>query len=195
MSFVNYIIKKCRKQKFLHTQKKQGSIIHSSIELRQERFVNIFSPVYLGEGCKLLCWDEYTSGKNKQRLIPKLEIGENCHATRNFVCQCANRITIGKNVLIGSNVFIIDFNHGKFPLTENYLDNDLEVGEVNIQNGVWIGNSVIILPGVLIGEKAIIAAGSIVTRDIPPYCIAAGNPAKVIKQYNFDINAWEKIKR
>ena len=62
--------------------------------------------------------------------------------------------------------------------------------KVLLENGVWIGNSTIILPGVTIGEKSIIGAGSVVTKSIPPYCIAAGNPAKVIKKYDFNTKMW-----
>lgn len=191
MFLINLLKKKYRKNKFLNVQKRNRGIIHPSLELRKEDYIHIVGPIFLGEGCKLLCWDEYTSGKNKQKLVPNLSIEENFHATRNFVCQCAGEITIGKNVLVGSDVFIIDFNHGKSPLSESYLDNDLEVKYANIQDGVWIGNSVIILPGVTIGKKAIIAAGSVVTHNIPSYCIAAGNPAKIIKKYNFSTNTWE----
>ena len=192
MKFLNWIVKKFNKNKFLALQKKKGCFIHSSLEIRKESYINISGPIVLGSGCKLLCWDEYISGKNDQKLFPRLDIGKNLHATRNFVCQCAGRITIGQDVLIGSDVFIIDFNHGRSPLSDSYLDNNLEVGVVNIQDGVWIGNSAIILPDVTIGKKSIIAAGSVVTHDIPPYCIAAGNPAKVIKRYNFDTNTWER---
>lgn len=181
-----------KKRIYLRKLKREKSIIHKSIEIRKEQYIEISSPIYLGEGCKLLCWDEYSSGKNIQKLKPSLKIGENFHATRDFVCQCAGKISIGNNVLVASNVFIIDFNHGKNPVEKNYLDNDLEVSEVYIEDGVWIGNSAIILPGVRIGEKSIIAAGAVVSHEVPPYSIVAGNPARVIKKYCFEQMAWIK---
>lgn len=140
----------------------------------------------LGEGCKLLCTTKF----NGKTYTPKLEIGKNFHATRNLTIQCANNVVIENDVLIASDVFIIDFNHGMNPQNGNYLQNDLEVDKVLLENGVWIGNSTIILPGVTIGEKSIIGAGSVVTKSIPPYCIAAGNPAKVIKKYDFNTKMW-----
>jgi len=180
---------------FLLKAKHNKSKIHPSIELRRKKHINISHPIFLGAGCKLLCWDEYLSGDQKQSLQPELIIGNNFHATRNLTVQCANKISIGNDVLVASNVFIIDYNHGLSPESKSYLDNPLETKSVIIEDGVWIGNNVIILPGTIIGEKAIIAAGSVVTKSIPPYAIAAGNPAKVIKKYNKNNQTWEKERK
>ncbi|MFR5466356.1 MAG: hypothetical protein ACLTHR_12100 [Agathobacter rectalis] len=64
---------------------------------------------------------------------------------------------------------------------------------VFIDDGVWIGNDVIILPNVHIGKKSIIGAGSVVTKNIPEFCIAVGNPAKVIKKFDIKENRWKKV--
>ena len=74
------------------------------------------------------------------------------------------------------------------------LDNPLNisVGGVTIENGVWIGNNVIILPNVTIGEKSIVGAGSVVTKSIPAYSVAVGNPAHVIKHFDFEANIWKE---
>lgn len=65
--------------------------------------------------------------------------------------------------------------------------------EVRIKSGCWIGEKCILLQGVTIGKKSIIGAGSVVTKDIPDYSIAVGNPARVIKRYNFESHNWERI--
>lgn len=143
----------------------------------------------IGDNSKLLCTVEYNGVVFDKQ--PQIQIGRNFHSTRGLTIQCARKVIIGNNVLCASDVFIIDYNHGLNPLTDNYLENDLEISEgVIIKDGVWIGNNAIILGNVIIGEKAIIAAGSVVTRNVPPYTIVAGNPANIIKVYNYDLGKW-----
>ena len=161
--------------------------------LKEPQFIHLGCGVALGEGSKLLCWSSYDSGKEKQTMSPCLSLGDCVHATRNLVIQCAGKISIGNNVLFASDVFVIDYNHGTSPLSDSYLDNDLDVKEVVIEDGVWIGNSVIVLPGVVVGKKSIIGAGSVVTHSIPPYSIAAGNPARVLKSFDFKSMCWKDV--
>ena len=154
-------------------------------EIRRSQYIKCGNNIHIGENSKLLCF----TGLNNSG--PVLDIGNNFSATRRLTIQCANKIVIGKNVLIASDVFIIDYNHGCNPLTDNYLENPLgSSGGIIIEDGCWIGNNCIILPDVKIGKKCIIGAGAVVTRDIPPYSMAVGNPARVIKQYDFETNCW-----
>lgn len=74
------------------------------------------------------------------------------------------------------------------------MDQKLSCKNVIIDDGCWIGEKVCILPGVRIGKKSIIGAGAIVTKSIPDYSIAVGNPARVIKYYNFDKKRWESAR-
>ena len=92
-------------------------------------------------------------------------------------------ITIGKNCLIAANTQIIDGNGHElsFPNVENRIKTVDEPKPVVIEDNVWIGANVIILPGVTIGEGSVIAAGSIVSKNIPSMVVAGGNPARVIK--------------
>jgi len=64
---------------------------------------------------------------------------------------------------------------------------------VKICENVWLGENAIILPGIEIGKNSVIGAGSVVTKNVPENCIVAGNPARIIKKYNFDNKKWEKI--
>lgn len=173
--------------------KNNNGNIHPSIEISGAEYIKTGLGCCIGEGSKLLCKDFYTSGITTQPLKPNLQIGYNFHATRNLVIQCGGSINIGNNVLIASDVFIIDYNHGMNASYPNYLDSPLEIHDINISDGVWIGNNVIILPGVSIGKKCIIAAGSVVTKSIPDYTIAAGNPAKVIKYWDHKTKQWLRI--
>ena len=164
--------------------------VDGSLQLRLSKYISCGTNIAIGENSKLLCWDSY-NGK-KFETSPSIIIGSGVRITRNLTIQCANRVQIGDNVLIASDVFIIDYNHGNSPLTKNYLDNPLNISGrgVAIENGVWIGNNVIILPNVTIGEKSIVGAGSVVTKSIPAYSVAVGNPAHVIKHFDFETNIW-----
>lgn len=117
---------------------------------------------------------------------PKIKIGKNCQFGRYTHITAIRNIEIGDNVLTGSFVLITDNAHGsssKRQLNLNPLDRPLvSTGKVVIENNVWIGERAIILPGVKIGSGAIIAANAVVTKDVPAMCIAAGIPAKVVKE-------------
>lgn len=106
----------------------------------------------------------------------KLEIGSGfCNS--DVKIRCSKKITIGKNVAISHNVTIMDSD-------AHCLDEDnYEMSKpVNIKDNVWIGTKATILKGVTIGQGSIIAAGAVVTKDVPERCIVAGVPARVIKE-------------
>ena len=129
--------------------------------------------------------------------IANITFGNNCYIGFGFTALAASKanITIADQVLIASNVLITNENHGIDPESDiPYMDQSLSAKDVYIGNGCWIGEKVCILPGVKIGEKSIIGAGSIVTKNVPSYSIAVGNPAKVIKKYNFSTHRWELCK-
>jgi acetyltransferase-like isoleucine patch superfamily enzyme len=67
------------------------------------------------------------------------------------------------------------------------------VSEIVVEDGVWIGGGAIITAGVHIGRNAVVGAGAVVTKDVPPYSVAIGNPAKVVKQYDFELKKWVKV--
>lgn len=107
-------------------------------------------------------------------------VGEKVFFNFNCVVLDVNKITIGSNVLLGPNVQIYAATHSMdYKIRVQWL----ESGEpINIGSDVWIGGGVIICAGVTIGDRCVIGAGSIVTRDIPSDTFAAGNPCKVIKR-------------
>ena len=108
-----------------------------------------------------------------------IEVGENFFANYNLTILDVGKVTIGKNVMIAPNVSIYTAGHPVHPDSRN---SGYEYGiPITIGDNVWIGGSVVILPGVTIGNNAVIGAGSVVTKDIPDNAIAAGNPCKVIR--------------
>lgn len=104
------------------------------------------------------------------------------YINRNAKIRCFEEITIGENVAISEDVTIWDTDAHTIIGKEAEMTKPIKIGD-----HVWIGNNVTILKGVTIGDGAIIAAGSVVTRNIPEKCLAAGVPAKVIKE-NVDWN-------
>jgi len=117
-----------------------------------------------------------------------LTIGNNVGIS-NTTLFCEKSIIIEDNVLIGGSCKIYDtdfhsvnFNDRMNPFLKRIKDNTVKTAAIVIKNGVWIGGHCIILKGVTIGEKSIIGAGSVVTKNVPAYEIWAGNPANFIRK-------------
>jgi acetyltransferase-like isoleucine patch superfamily enzyme len=112
-----------------------------------------------------------------------VSIGDRCLIGRGSGIVAHESIEIGDDVFTGHHIYITDANHG-------YEDPDLPVGRqfgkakpVRIGSGSWIGHGAIVLPGARIGEHVVVGAGSVVTGDLPDYCVAVGSPARVIRRY------------
>lgn len=152
--------------------------------------------IYMGKHARVFAYSrlncfESISG---QKLNPKLIIGENVLMGRNTTVLCADSVIIGDNAMFASYCFISDENHGiNLSSGIRYECQKIETKPVLIGKNCWIGEKVVVLPGVAIGDNTIIGAGSIVTKSIPANVIAVGNPARVVKKYNFETKTWEKV--
>ena len=128
-----------------------------------------------------------------------IEFGENVQVN-DYVHICGiDSVRIGNNVLIASKVFITDHNHGSYGQNGRHdsplippAQRPLSSAKVEIEDNVWLGEFVVILPGVKIGKGSIIGSMSVVTKNIPPYSIAVGSPAKIVKTFDFTVNQWIK---
>lgn len=126
-------------------------------------------------------------------MVFHLSIGKNTFiGHRTMILGGDSTITIGKNCEISSNVMISSGTHNITPLS-NKIAGAGYSKNITIGDGVWIGISSTILAGVRIGDMSIIAAGSVVNKDIPPYCIAGGVPCKPIKIWNQEKKKWERV--
>jgi acetyltransferase-like isoleucine patch superfamily enzyme len=103
-------------------------------------------------------------------------------------------VTIGNDIRLAQNITLSGLNHNYEDINIPIHKQGVSTAPISIEDNTWIGANVVVLAGVTIGKHAIVAAGSIVTKDIPPYSVAVGNPARIIKQYNFETSKWEKIK-
>ena len=102
-------------------------------------------------------------------------------------------IKFGNNLSIAQNVVFSGLNHGYEDITLSPYDQKCTVSEIIIEDDCWIGANVVVTSGVTIGKHSVIAAGSIVTKNVPEYIVVAGNPARVIKKYNELSETWEKV--
>ena len=144
----------------------------------------------IGPGSELLVYEKHFS----RPLNSKLVIGNHVRITARCRITCGGTITIGDDALFAPDVFITDHNHGMDPETEGgYSPQDITVKNVTVGKGVWLGQRVCVLPGVTVGDHSIVGANSVVTHDIPPYSIAVGVPARVIKTWNSDRKCWENV--
>ena len=137
-----------------------------------------------GDNISLWAWEKYNGKCRLQK--PCLIIEDNVTITNNCVITCANKILVGAGTLLGRGTFVTDNSHGKNEeLAElKILPGKRELyskGSVNIGKNVWTGTNVCIMPGVTIGDGAIIGANSVVTHDIPAAAVAVGAPARVVK--------------
>lgn len=102
-------------------------------------------------------------------------------------------VTLGNKVVIGSGAQITGLTHNYTDITCPIADQGVTPCLTVIEDDVWIGGNTAINQGIRIGTHSIIGAGSVVTHDIPPYSVAVGNPARVIRQFDFNQNKWIKI--
>jgi lipopolysaccharide O-acetyltransferase len=168
-------------------------IIRRPFYIRGKEFVKFGDGFTTGVGTRI---DVFKFGNT----IPKLEIGKNVQINDYVHLACSEELIIEDNVLIASKVFITDHSHGNYDdhnsSSPDTPPNDRKIiaKPVLIEQNVWIGEFVSILPGVTISKGSIIGANSVVSKSIPAYSIAVGSPAKVIKKYNFKTQKWQKIK-
>ncbi|CAG7958227.1 unnamed protein product [Penicillium olsonii] len=110
------------------------------------------------------------------------KVGKGTFLNFNLLVLDTCLITIGENVLFGPNVCIYGATHPMDPAVRRGLKGPEGGKEVHIEDDVWIGGSVIVLGGVRIGKGSTVGAGSVVTKDVPPFHFVAGNPARIIRR-------------
>jgi acetyltransferase-like isoleucine patch superfamily enzyme len=119
-----------------------------------------------------------------------IEIGKNIVIGEYSTIQGQGGVILEDNVLLASHVHFIS-NHHQYTNVNQPIKNQPNIpGKIRVKENTWIGINVVILSGVTIGKHCIIGSGSIVKFDIPDYSVAVGNPAKVIKMYDFDSKEW-----
>jgi len=187
------IIRLCYYKFFTYLTIPNAKLIRFPIEIRGKKYIEFGNKLSTGRGCRIEAYP-YIKEDKIIRFGKNIELNDYVHITG------IEDVNIGNDVLIASKVYISDSIHGHYSGSADDSSPEsivrtrrLSSKRVCIEDNVWIGESVSILAGVKIGKSAIIGANSVVTKDIPDYTIAAGNPAKPIKQFNFLTKQWERI--
>ncbi|MEI6048258.1 MAG: acyltransferase [Bacteroidota bacterium] len=102
-------------------------------------------------------------------------------------------ICIGNDVIFAQNIVLSGLNHGYQDVHTPIKNQAVTKSPIKIEDEVWIGANSVVVAGVTIGKHSVIAAGSVVTKDIPPFSVAVGNPCRVIKHLNHETGIWERV--
>ena len=171
---------------------KKAKLVCYPIYIRGKAGMEYDQGLNIGYGCR---FDLLNIKKKTLHIGENCEMGDYCHIV------ATESVTIGDNFLCASKVFISDTNHGLYNGAEecsrpNEIPSKRKLcnSPIRIGNNVWIGENVVVLAGVNIGDGAIIGANSVVNKDVEANSIAVGVPAKVIKRFDKQANEWIRIK-
>lgn len=168
----------------------RGSRIELPVHVWNPEFIWIGSRVVIHPYCRLEAVTEWKAG-GAGGFTPRLEIGDEVLIQYGVHIGCNHRVTIGARTGIGSRAFISDHDHlFEDPDTPPRHQAVTHGAETIIEEDCYLGEGVVVLPGVRIGRHSVVGANSVVNRDLPPYSIAVGVPARIVKQYDFEKREW-----
>ncbi len=181
---------------FLYTKIffRQAKLIRLPFDIRNRKYIKIEKNFVTGFGCRIEAYPIDITNNCCIKIGSNVQINDYVHISG------IKSVSIGNNVLIASKVFISDNNHGSYNMATS--DSPLSIPKernltskpILIEDNVWLGESVCVLSGVTIGKGAIVGALSVVTKNVDPYTIVAGNPSRIIKRFNFGTEKWENFK-
>jgi acetyltransferase-like isoleucine patch superfamily enzyme len=154
-----------------------GSVIQPPVRLAGESRIAVGSDVWVGAGSWL---QSLSTGDGIA-----LSIGDGTSISGNVVISAAHSVRLGKKVLLARGVYISDHIHNYDDTTKAVLDQGIgRVEPVSIGDGAWLGENVVVCPGVSIGRGAVVGANAVVTTDVPDHSLAVGAPARVIRSFH-----------
>jgi acetyltransferase-like isoleucine patch superfamily enzyme len=176
------------KNRFLFGAYGKDVYIEPGVVINRPRFVEVGNYVRIKRNTSI---NLHPKDKKSKEIL--LSIGDHVIISESCFISACNRIIIEENVGISPNVMIIDNSRKPGDIIRPSKEQKLEIGTVHIGADSWIAYGACVLPNVTIGRHCIIGALSVVNRDIPPYSVAVGSPAKVVKRYDLDRKEWVKL--
>ena len=155
----------------------RGSRVEKVSFLRNPHRTFLGDHVFIGHGARIEAFTQHAGGV----YSPTITIGDGTTIEPHSHIGAAAEVTIGRNVLIASRIYITDHDHTYDDPDRHVGSQPLRAAPVRIGDFAWLGENVMVLKGSTVGHHAVIGANSVVTRDVPPYAIAAGSPARVIR--------------
>lgn len=165
------------------------------IIIHDPQCISVGKNTYITKHARLTAWTHF----HDKEYNPVIEIGENCSIGKDCFLSAINKIIVGNNVAITARTLVLDNVHGNFREKNYTFNNHPSIPDVFLQNvktrelhsdgpiiiedNVHIGENCVILSGVTIGHNSVISANSVVTKNIPPYSIVAGNPARILVSF------------
>jgi acetyltransferase-like isoleucine patch superfamily enzyme len=169
-AFVNPFFHKKGKNTIIRRSARMDVFPYNKFEMGEQSVIESFATVNNGVG-------DVTIGKQSIVGMGNVIIGP---------------VSIGNEVMLAQNIVISGLNHGYEDVSISPRQQKEVCKQIIIADDVWIGANAVITAGVTIGKHSVIGAGSVVTKDIPEFSVAIGNPAKVVKKYNAVTELWEK---
>jgi acetyltransferase-like isoleucine patch superfamily enzyme len=165
---------------FVHSKGK-----HSLIRRRVRLDVLPFNPFKLGVDSTIEDFCTVNNGVGAVLIGDRTRIG--------LGSVLIGPVTVGDDVLLAQNIIVSGLNHGYEDISKPISLQPVSTKEITIKDEAWIGANSVILSGITIGKHAVVAGGSVVTKDVPDYTIVAGNPAKPVKKYDVDLKKWVRV--
>jgi len=154
----------------------QHSVIELPVRLSGEQRIRIGSDVFVGAGS----WLQVLPGDDREVA---LEIGDETSIAGGCVLSAARNVRLGRAVLLARNVYVSDHSHAFGDRTLPILAQGIDrIAPVEIADGAWLGENVVVCPGVRIGRGAVVGANSVVLADVPDHAVAVGAPARVLER-------------
>jgi lipopolysaccharide O-acetyltransferase len=155
----------------------RGSVLEPPVRLEGQGRIAVGRNVFVGPGSCLQALDE---GRSEVAL----EIGDGTNIAGTCVLSAVEHVRLGRGVLLARNVYVADHAHAFEDTSQAVLDQGVtDVRPVEICDGAWLGQNVVVCPGVRIGRGAVVGANSVVRDDVPDFAVAVGAPARVVREF------------